>query len=61
MRARGAGRGRLIRAKWSQRIHDEWLVSLLRDRPELTIVQLERSLARVAAEIPVGADAMPTT
>ena len=33
----------LFRAKWTDRIHDEWMRSLLRDRPDLRQEQLERT------------------
>jgi len=33
----------LIQAKWSEKIHDEWMTAVLRERPDLTRVQLERT------------------
>lgn len=33
----------LIQAKWTDRIHDEWMAAVLRERPDLTRVQLERT------------------
>lgn len=33
----------LYRAKWSNQIHDEWIRNVLANRPELTLVQLERT------------------
>lgn len=33
----------LFRAKWSSRIHDEWIWAVLEDRPDLTAVQLRRT------------------
>jgi predicted nucleic acid-binding protein len=33
----------LFRAKWSQRIHDEWTASLLKNRPDLTAADLKRT------------------
>lgn len=33
----------LFRAKWTNQIHDEWITSLLRDRPDLTLTQLTRT------------------
>ena len=33
----------LYRAKWSDAIHDEWMSSVLKDRPDLTIEQLRRT------------------
>src|SRR3712207_6351193 len=34
---------RLFRAKWTLRIHDEWMRNVLRQRPDLTRLQLERT------------------
>ena len=33
----------LFRAKWTLMIHDEWMSSLLRDRPDLSKEQLQRT------------------
>lgn len=33
----------LYRAKWTDRIHDEWITAILRSRPDLTRGQLERT------------------
>lgn len=33
----------LIQAKWSEKIHDEWMTAVLRERPDLTRKQLERT------------------
>ena len=33
----------LIRPKWTDQIHEEWIRNLLKDRPDLTRVQLERT------------------
>ena len=33
----------LFRAKWSADIHEEWISALLRNRPDLTRAQLERT------------------
>lgn len=35
----------LVRAKWSEDVHDEWISSLLRNRPDLTREKLERTRA----------------
>jgi hypothetical protein len=35
--------GGLYRAKWTERIHDEWIRNVLRDRPDLTRRQLNRT------------------
>ena len=35
----------LIQAKWSEKIHDEWITAVLRERPDLTRSQLERTRA----------------
>jgi hypothetical protein len=34
---------RLFRAKWTLRIHDEWIRNVLKQRPDLTRSQLERT------------------
>lgn len=33
----------LVRAKWTEAIHDEWIRNLLKQRPDLTREQLERT------------------
>lgn len=33
----------LIRPKWSEKIHEEWMRNVLKDRPDLTPAQLERT------------------
>ncbi|KAF0093573.1 MAG: hypothetical protein E1N59_2706 [Puniceicoccaceae bacterium 5H] len=33
----------LFKARWSNRIHDEWMRNLLKNRPDLTLQQLERT------------------
>jgi predicted nucleic acid-binding protein len=33
----------LIQAKWSEKIHEEWMTAVLRERPDLTLKQLERT------------------
>ncbi len=33
----------LIRPKWSEQIHEEWMRNVLKDRPDLTPKQLERT------------------
>jgi predicted nucleic acid-binding protein len=33
----------VYRAKWSKNIHEEWMPSLIRNRPDLTRTQLERT------------------
>jgi predicted nucleic acid-binding protein len=35
--------GNLFRAKWTDAIHEEWIVSVLRDRSDLTRAQLSRT------------------
>ena len=32
-----------VRMRWSQRIHEEWIEALLRNRPDLTRTRLERT------------------
>jgi hypothetical protein len=41
-----------FRARWSSQIHDEWKRSLLRDRPDLTAEQLNRTSALMDQAIP---------
>jgi hypothetical protein len=41
-----------FRARWSSQIHEEWKRSLLRDRPDLTAVQLNRTSALMDQAIP---------
>lgn len=33
----------LFRAKWSKRIHEEWTRNLLKNRPDLSVAQLEQT------------------
>jgi hypothetical protein len=33
----------LFRARWTERIHQEWMQSLARDRPDLSMAQLQRT------------------
>jgi predicted nucleic acid-binding protein len=33
----------VVRARWTDRIHDEWMRSVLKDNPHLTRTQLERT------------------
>ena len=35
----------LIRPKWTEQIHEEWMRNLLKDRPDLTREQLARTQA----------------
>lgn len=41
--------GGLFRARWSERIHDEWTRAVLRDRPDLTREKLARTRALMDA------------
>jgi hypothetical protein len=41
-----------FRARWSLQIHDEWKRSLLRDRPDLTVEQLNRTSDLMDQAIP---------
>lgn len=41
-----------FRARWSSQIHDEWKRSVLRDRPDLTVEQLNRTSALMDKAIP---------
>lgn len=42
---------RLFRAKWTNRIHEEWMGSLLRDRQDITRATLERTRDLMNASI----------
>lgn len=41
----------LFRARWTDRIHDEWIRNVLADRPDLTIAQLGRTRALMNAAV----------
>jgi hypothetical protein len=41
-----------FRARWSERIHGEWKRNLLRNRPDLTPAQLDRTSALMDAAVP---------
>lgn len=43
---------RLFRAHWTERIHDEWMRSVLADRPDLTKERIERTRALMDAAVP---------
>lgn len=32
-----------LKARWTDRIHDEWIGSLLRDRPDITVERLNHT------------------
>ena len=36
-----------FQAKWSDRVHDEWISNLLKNRPELTQLRLENEMTPV--------------
>lgn len=42
----------LFRARWSAEIHDEWIRSVLRNRPDLTRAQLQRTRELADAHVP---------
>lgn len=42
----------LFRARWSERIHEEWLRSVRRDRPDLTPEQLQRTRELMDLAVP---------
>jgi len=44
----------LFRAKWTERINDEWIRHLLVNRPDLTAAQLARTRALMAAHVRDG-------
>jgi hypothetical protein len=41
----------LFRARWTNAIHDEWIRSVLKDRPDLTAQQMERTRALMNAHV----------
>ena len=41
----------LYRAKWSARVHDEWIRALLRSRPDLAATRLERTRRLMDAHV----------
>jgi len=41
-----------FRARWSAQIHDEWQRNLLRNRPDLTAMQIERTSGLMDRAIP---------
>jgi hypothetical protein len=41
----------VVRARWTDAIHDEWIRGVLADRPDLTRVQLERTRALMNANV----------
>lgn len=43
-----------FRARWSERIHDEWQRNLLKNRPDITREQLSRTAALMDKAIPDG-------
>lgn len=45
-------RSGLVGARWSDRIHDEWIRNLLVNRPDLTTEQLERTRRLMDAAVP---------
>lgn len=42
----------LFRARWTERIHDEWIRSVLADRADLTAAQLARTRALMDSAVP---------
>lgn len=42
----------LFRARWTERIHDEWMSNLLAKRSDLTRAQLERTRSLMNASVP---------
>lgn len=42
----------LFQAKWSEAIHDEWIRNVLKNRPDLTLEQLERTRQLMNAKVP---------
>ncbi len=42
----------LFSARWSERIHEEWIRNVLADRPDLTLTQLERTRDMMNRAVP---------
>lgn len=42
----------LFRARWSERIHEEWMRSVLKDRPDLSAQQLQRTRQLMDLSVP---------
>ena len=40
----------LVRARWTDQIHDEWLRNLLKDNPKLSVERLARTRTLMTAE-----------
>ena len=47
-----AARGRMFRARWSRRVHDEWIAAVRRRRRDLTGERLEAIVAQMDAAVP---------
>src|SRR4051794_25540256 len=43
---------KLFRARWTDRIHEEWMSSLRADRPDITPAQVERIRELMNAAVP---------
>ena len=41
----------IFAARWTERIHDEWTRNLLKNRPDLTVEQLQRTRALMNAHV----------
>ena len=41
----------LFQARWTDRIHDEWTRNVLKNRPDLTVAQLNRTRAMMNAAV----------
>ena len=37
----------LFQAKWTEKIHQEWITNILKNRPDLTLAQLNRTKALI--------------
>ena len=46
-----AGHTDLFRARWSDQIHEEWINAVLRNRPDLSRAQLERTCSLMNAHV----------
>jgi predicted nucleic acid-binding protein len=42
---------KMFRARWSEHVHDEWMRTLLRNRPQLTMASLEKTRRAMDASV----------
>ena len=42
----------IFKARWSQQVHQEWITAVLRNRPDISSMQLERTRTLMNSHIP---------